>query len=78
MGVAAGTMGLVSEHVWPMPASVPPGLRLELSRARVLPGREHVVDEWMAMLHERDAEIQANVAAERAGALPSGYKDGAS
>ena len=71
-------MGLVSEHVWPMPASVPPGLRLELSRARVLPGREHVVDEWMAMLHERDAEIQANVAAERAGALPSGYKDGAS
>lgn len=37
----------------PMPASVPDGLRLELSRARVLPGREAELGEWMQMLHDR-------------------------
>lgn len=49
-----------------MPSSVPDGMRLELLRARILPDREHVVDEWMAMLHARDRDIQPHLAAERA------------
>ena len=50
----------------PMPASVPEGVRLELSRARILPGREDQLGEWMQMLHERYAECQAALPAERA------------
>lgn len=49
-----------------MPGSVPDGMRLELSRARVLPGREDQLGEWMQMLHERYAECQATLPAERA------------
>lgn len=49
-----------------MPPTVPPGLRLELSRARILEGREEEVAEWMAMLTERYDECLATLPAERA------------
>ena len=49
-----------------MPASVPDGLRLELSRARVLPGKGAELGEWMQMLHDRYAECQQALPAERA------------
>jgi len=50
----------------PMPASVPPGLRLELSRARVKTGKEAAFDEWMAMLHDRYDECLDTLSSERA------------
>ncbi|MGC5617278.1 DUF6176 family protein [Georgenia sp. Z1491] len=49
----------------PMPASVPPGLRLELSRARLLDGAEATFDEWMSTLHDRYDECEATLADER-------------
>lgn len=48
-----------------MPPSVPPGLRLELARARVLAGREDIVDEWMTMLHDRHDEVLQTLPGER-------------
>ena len=50
----------------PMPASVPEGLHLELSRARVLSGKDAELGEWMQMLHDRYAECQEALPAERA------------
>lgn len=50
----------------PMPASVPDGMRLELSRARVLPGKADALGEWMQMLHDRYTECQETLPAERA------------
>ncbi|MBK5250017.1 MAG: hypothetical protein JJE50_11430 [Actinomycetales bacterium] len=50
----------------PMPTSVPAGLRLELSRARLLPGKGPEFEEWMQMLHERYAQCQETLPAERA------------
>ena len=50
----------------PMPATVPPGMRLELSRAPILPGKEAELEEWMAMLTERYAECVDTLVAERA------------
>ena len=50
----------------PMPASVPDGLRLELSRAKLLDGKEAQLDEWMRMLHDRYEECLVSVAAEHA------------
>lgn len=49
----------------PMPASVPDGMRLELSRSRIIPGQEDVFDEWMDMLNSRPAELQEGLSAER-------------
>ena len=49
-----------------MPASVPAGLRLELSRARLLDGKEAEFDEWMQMLHDRYAECIETLPTERA------------
>lgn len=49
-----------------MPSTVPPGLRLELSRAPIVPGREGEVDEWMTMLTDRYDEVTAALPAERA------------
>ncbi|MDK1327255.1 DUF6176 family protein [Arthrobacter sp. zg-Y1143] len=46
---------------WPVPASVPPGMRMELSRAKLLDGRESSFDDWMAMLHERYEECLATL-----------------
>jgi hypothetical protein len=51
---------------WPMPATVPAGLSLELSRARLLPGKEVAHDEWMQMLTDRYDECLATLPAERA------------
>lgn len=49
-----------------MPPSVPPGMRLELSRSRIVPGKETEFDEWMGMLNSRPEELQLGLAAERA------------
>ncbi|WP_299950954.1 DUF6176 family protein [uncultured Modestobacter sp.] len=48
-----------------MPPSVPPGMRLELSRARLLPGAQQETDRWMDMLHERYDECLDTLSAER-------------
>lgn len=48
-----------------MPSSVPTGMRLELSRARVLPGAEDLAREWMDMLNRRQDECVATLAVER-------------
>lgn len=50
---------------YPMPASVPEGMRLELSRSRIIHGQEGVFDEWMDMLNSRPAELQEGLPAER-------------
>lgn len=49
----------------PMPPTVPQGMRLELSRAPILPGKEAELAEWMAMLTERYAECVETLSAER-------------
>ncbi|MBH0130297.1 hypothetical protein I6E56_07985 [Salinibacterium sp. NK8237] len=48
-----------------MPSSVPPGMRLELSRAPLNPGQEPVFEEWMKVLNDRYDEHEAAVSAER-------------
>ena len=50
---------------FPMPPSVPPGMRLELSRARLLPGAQAETERWMGMLHERYEECLDTLSAER-------------
>lgn len=49
-----------------MPATVPPGLRLELSRSRVVDGKEDELEEWMSMLTQRYDECVETLPAERA------------
>ena len=49
-----------------MPATVPPGLRLELSRSRVVEGKEEELTEWMSMLTDRYHECLEPLPAERA------------
>jgi Family of unknown function (DUF6176) len=49
----------------PMPPSVPPGMRLELSRARLLPGAQAETERWMGMLHVRYEECLDTLSAER-------------
>ncbi|MGY1806257.1 DUF6176 family protein [Blastococcus sp. SYSU D00669] len=48
-----------------MPPSVPPGMRLELSRARLLPGAQEETERWMGMLHDRYEECLDTLAGER-------------
>jgi len=48
-----------------MPPSVAPGLRLELSRARLKPGQEAAFDDWMQMLHDRYDECLDTLSRER-------------
>lgn len=50
---------------YPQPTSVPDGLRLELSRSRIIPGQEAVFDEWMTMLNDRPNELQHGLSSER-------------
>ena len=50
----------------PMPASVPAGTRLELSRAKIIPGQEAEAEAWMRMLNDRLDEAVATLPAERA------------
>lgn len=54
------------QQPFPMPATVPAGLSLELSRARLLSGKEAEHDEWMQMLTARYDECLATLPAERA------------
>ena len=49
-----------------MPSSVPQGLRLELSRAPVIPGKEDEFEQWMQMLNDRYDENLPALPAERA------------
>lgn len=51
---------------FPMPQTVPAGLSLELSRARLLPGKEEEHDAWMQMLTDRYDECLDTLSAERA------------
>jgi hypothetical protein len=46
-------------------ASIPEGLSIELSRAKVLPGASHEADRWMDMLNERLDECVATLDRER-------------
>lgn len=48
-----------------MPPSVPTGMRLELSRARLLPGAEAETERWMRMLHDGYDECLDTLSAER-------------
>lgn len=48
-----------------MPPSVPAGMRLELSRARIVTGEEGELLEWMGMLNSRPQELQEGLSAER-------------
>ena len=50
---------------WPMPVSVPEGMRLELSRAKLLDGAEARFEEWMTMLNDRYDECVATLPQER-------------
>lgn len=50
---------------FPMPSSVPPGMRMELSRSRLLPGAQAETERWMEMLHERYEECLDTLSAER-------------
>ena len=49
----------------PSPASIPEGLVVELSRAKVLPGATEEADRWMRMLDERADECVATLDRER-------------
>lgn len=48
-----------------MPPSVPAGVRLELLRAKILPGKSQRTDEWMQLLNDRHAECEATLPSER-------------
>lgn len=50
----------------PMPLSVPKGMRLELSRSRLVDGKEDEFNRWMNMLNSRPEELQESLPAERA------------
>ncbi|HZP53821.1 DUF6176 family protein [Actinocrinis sp.] len=47
------------------PASIPPGLIVELSRAKVKPGAQAEADRWMRMLNDRIDECVATLDRER-------------
>lgn len=49
----------------PMPPTVPPGMRLELSRAKLLDGAEAEFEDWMRLLNDRAEECRATLAGER-------------
>ncbi len=51
---------------FPMPSTIPRGLRLELSRSPVREGREGDLTEWMSMLTDRYDECLEALPAERA------------
>jgi hypothetical protein len=48
-----------------MPPSVPPGMRLELARARIKPDKSARADEWMTMLNARYDECVATLPGEQ-------------
>lgn len=46
-------------------STIPPGLRVELSRHRVILGQSEKVDEWMKILNDRADECRATLDPER-------------
>ena len=58
-----------------MPASLPPGLRIRMARARIRPGMSDEADRWMAMLNARLAEAEQTLDRERM-ALELVFRDG--
>ena len=54
-----------AQAAMPMPSSVPPGMRLELARARIRPGKSARADAWMAMLNARYQECVATLPGEQ-------------
>jgi hypothetical protein len=53
-------------HGYSMPPSVPEGLRLELSRAKLVDGKDAEFEEWMTMLNDRYNECVLTLEAEHA------------
>lgn len=49
---------------FPMPASVPDEMHLELSRAKLVRGKEAEFEQWMTMLNSRPDELQEGLPAE--------------
>ncbi|MBW0101631.1 DUF6176 family protein [Pseudonocardia sp. KRD291] len=47
------------------PRSIPEGLVVELSRSKILPGKEREADRWMAMINERYDECIESLDRER-------------
>lgn len=47
------------------PSGIPEGLVVELSRSKILPGKEQEADRWMAMINERYAECVESLDRER-------------
>ena len=56
---------LVRRDAIVMPSSVPPGMRIELARARIKPGKAGTAAEWMQMLNDRYDECVATLPAEQ-------------
>jgi hypothetical protein len=50
---------------FPMPQSVPAGMRLELSRAKLLPNSEKTFSDWMEWLHQEYEQLQQGLGVER-------------
>lgn len=48
-----------------VPSSIPAGLRVELSRGKVLPGQSAEADRWLQMLNDRVEECVATLDRER-------------
>ena len=48
-----------------MPSSVPPGMRIELARARLKPGKGDRAAAWMQMLNDRYDECVATLPGEQ-------------
>jgi hypothetical protein len=51
---------------FPMPQSVPAGMRLELSKGKLLPNSETSVSEWMEWQHQKYEQLQQGLGVERA------------
>jgi hypothetical protein len=47
------------------PSTIPSGLKVELSRSKLLPGRRQEADRWMQMLNDRVDECEATLDRER-------------
>lgn len=69
LGLVAPLLGVTPDAAapaaWTMPPSVPAGMTLELSRARVRPGRSERARAWMAMLNARLDECEQTLPVER-------------
>ena len=62
---AFGSRWSLRRQIDPTPRSIPEGLVVELSRAKVLPGASEEADRWMRMLDDRVDECVATLDRER-------------